>query len=165
MENNMIKDKLDSLRASLPYYDLVDFKFAKDLAHDLELIKWFADAGELRAFYKKDIKSYSIKMVKGRVQIYVGTIFDGCLARPNSWVNDYIKKFWTLNKNIAMCPRADYRSIQEIQTQPGVISFTDDTIVWSDGSFKKGNIYTQSTINTNNVSKHRAKVIELLNSL
>lgn len=165
MKEKDLTKKLDLLKDALPYYDLVNFKFKANEEYDKILIDWFSDCGELRAYYNKSTKSYIIKMVKGRVKIYVGSVFEGCLNRENKWVNEYLGYFRRNNKEVKLCPRRDLKTIEEIQNQEGVKEFTDDTIIYNDGSFERGNIFAQSALTINNIDGHKEKLNKILDSL
>lgn len=141
MEQEELFEKLDALQKALPSRRLLDFRFSNDQDHDNNIIDWFADGGEIRA-YKEYKSSFHIDLCKGDVIIYLGlfskTMDDS--TKLNQWKFNYLKKFWDKNKNIVYCTNNLLNTPDEIIGDN--IRINDETFKYkSDGSFTEGNIF------------------------
>lgn len=168
-----MEQELNKLLEAIPAYRHLQFKFSKDRNHDKRLIEWFADGGEIRSF--RDFKPpksnwlYGIKLYKGGLILDIGPIvenyLDFCESKNVRWRYEYISYFRSLNKNLKYCTSNLLKTVKEIQKQPGIIKYDDDTIVYSDGSYSKGNIFSGSKDTKNTIKKSEKIVNDILDSI
>lgn len=163
-----LSEKLDALSSVVQHFDLLQFKLKADRQHDKDLIDWFADGGELRAYRHYKITGlpwrYNAVLFKNGLSLTIGALgedFDqvGELAM---WRMEYLSRFLQKNTTVSYCVSDQLKTIDEIRNGPGIISSTEDTITYSDGSFSKGNIFKFSKDTVTSFKKSEADVIKIL---
>lgn len=165
-----MEDELDKLAES--FHARKYLQLFKSQSQDLRLLNWFAKNGELRAYRDYKIKNrswnYKIYLYNNGLKISLGLISEDHLSN-NTLKNQkhvkYISYFRRKNKKLKYCTDFDLLTVEEIQQKPGVLRYTDDTIVWSDGSYSEGNIFSMSKDNVKNYKKYEKKLIDLLDKL
>lgn len=170
-----MKDKLDQLAECVHLYELLNFRYSKDINHDYQLLDWFADGGEIRAFKDYKIKNapwrFNIIFVKKELKLHLGIVssdFKEVLNNSNILVKlryDYLKYFRQKNKNLSYCTNNLLKTCKEIQTDKNVIKYTDNTIYYSDGSFSLNNIFKYSKDTVKTYEKSETYLINLLNQI
>jgi len=158
---------LDQLADALPAFKLLNFKFKEDKEHDIRLLDWFADGGELRAYknYKfNSIWRYNIYLYKKGLKMLIGSISEDIdLTDNNKWKIDYIKYFLGKNNKLSYCTNNILKTREEIQHEGSIVSYTDTLIYYKDGSSR--NIFNLSKDTPKSYEKSKLELIKILNKL
>lgn len=172
MQTQELHKKLDILKEALPNYNLVHFKFMKDIEYDYALLDWFADGGEIRTYksksnYKGAKVTYPISLHKGDVALHIGSIWDMSdeVRDPDSfrdWVDAYVSYFWSKNQTLKFCTSNLLETVEEIFSKDGCTKINETTYSHRDGSFSENNVFHLSKDTIKTIAKSAADCKRLL---